>query len=367
MKQVGYCQLNIKHQAFELAIEFNILSAGIRGLFGPSGCGKTSILRALAGLDFHPNSSFTLNHNVLQDGDLFKPAELRKVGLVFQDLALFPHLNVRQNLQFAERRNQHESRIQLQDVIQVLGIESLLERMPSRLSGGEKQRVAIARTLMSQPELLLLDEPMSALDNHNKMQLIPYLRKIHQMFAVPMIVVSHDLTVITNLCDQLLMINNTNYQYHESVHQAMLTDDSGQFSSRQMVAVFDTKIMDKDSAYGLCTVQTRSGLSFIINGDFAVGQGMRLNIHAKDVALSLSAPNDSSVLNVLAGEVVKIKQGDAFDCLVTVKVGNEMLLALIAKKSATLLKLKTNQKVYLQVKAHAINLSGHKAQLLAKR
>ncbi len=359
MNKAGDCQLKLKRKSFKLDIEFVIPAAGIMGLFGESGCGKTSVLRALAGLDFHQGSRFTLNGVELQNKQLFIPAENRQVGLVFQDLNLFPHLTVLKNFQYAQKRNQRTDKIQLVEVLKVLDIESLLQRMPVDLSGGEKQRVAVARTLITQPELLLLDEPMSALDYSNKMRLIPYLREVHQAFNIPMIVVSHDLDVVTQLCDQLLTINQGVCQSHESVHQAMLSNDSGQFNNHQLVSVFDTHVVAHEIEFGLSHVKTPSGTELMINGIMDVKQTIRLTINAHDVALSLSAPNDSSILNVLAGTVIDIKAGQAFDRLVTVRVGDDLLMCLVSKKSAVTLELNVAQKVYLQIKTNAIILSGY--------
>jgi len=358
MKIAGQCQFKIKRQKFEFQINFDVPQLGIMGIFGASGCGKTSLLRAMAGLDFHQGSYFSLQGVVLQNADIFIPVEQRNVGLVFQDFALFPHLNVLQNIQFAATRNRTGNKIQLAQVLRVLAIESLLERMPDELSGGEKQRVAIARSLMAQPGLLLLDEPMSALDDNNKMRLITYLRQVHQTFKVPMIVVSHDLDVVTQLCDQLLIIKQDSYQFHESVHQAMLSNDSAQFNSHQLVSVLDAQVMNHETAYGLSLVQTTNGTQLTINGLIEKQQTVRLTIHAHDVALSLSAPSDSSILNVMEGTVVNIKEGQACDCLVTVKVGQDLMMCLVSKKSAVTLGLKPAQKVYLQVKTHAINSAG---------
>lgn len=356
MNIAGQCQFKIKRKLFELDIKFVLPQTAVIGIYGESGCGKTSLLRAMAGLDLHQGSNFTLNGVVLQNDDLFIPAEQRKVGLVFQDLALFPHLNVLQNIQYAETRNPINNKIQQSEVLRVLAIESLLERMPNQLSGGEQQRIAIARSLMAQPELLLLDEPMSALDQANKMRLIPYLKHVHQTFNIPMVVVSHDLDVVTQLCDQLLAINQGDYQYHDSVHQAMLSNESEQFTFQQLVSIIDTRVIAHDVAYGLSTVQSTTGTEFTINGVIDLEQTVRLRINAHDVALSLSAPADSSILNVLAGIVVSIKVGLAFESLVTVQVGEDMLMCLVSKKSVSVLNLIPAKMVYLQIKTNAIGL-----------
>lgn len=359
MKFLNHCHFHIKRGSFKLDIEFDLPDSSIMAVYGASGSGKTSLLRAMAGLDFHPNSVFNLNGVELQNNEVFIPAEQRQVALVFQDLALFPHLNVEQNIRYPIERNLNKGKNNYQDIIDTLDIHSLQQRMPAELSGGEQQRVAIARALMSQPQLLLLDEAMSALDQNNKFKIIAYLKKIHQQFNLPMIVVSHDLQVVTQLCDQLLMIDGGSYQFHNSIHQAMLSHDSSVFTNQQLLAVFDAQVVANDEAFGLSTVITSQGTKFLVNGLFNKQQPVRLNIHAKDVSLSLTAPQDSSILNVLTGKIVSINEGLAFECLVTIQVDKDLMMSLISKKSGSKLDLKIDQTVFLQIKTNAINSGGN--------
>lgn len=358
MNSLGHCDFQIRRGSFNLEIKFELPAIGIMAIYGASGLGKTSLLRAMAGLDFHPGSVFKLNAVELQNHHTFKPAEQRSVALVFQDLALFPHLNVQQNIRYASKRIDASGQLKYADVIEILDIEALQHRMPNELSGGEQQRVAIARALMSQPQLLLLDEAMSALDLNNKINLIRYLRKIHHQFDIPMVVVSHDLEVVTQLCDHMLMIDETGYQYHDSIHQAMLSHDSNAFNAQQLLAVFDAHVVAIDQSFGLSTVATSGGTPFTVNGLFALQQTVRLNIHAKDVSISLATPSQSSILNVLAGQVNGVEFIQDFECLVTVQVGGDAIMSLISKKSAIHLNLTVGQHVFLQIKTNAIHSNG---------
>jgi molybdate transport system ATP-binding protein len=354
MKKLGYCQFRIRRDSYQLDIEFDLPATGIMAIYGVSGCGKTSILRAMAGLDHHAESEFSLNGIELQNHEVFVAASQRQVALVFQDLALFPHLNVEQNIRYAIKRNANNGPFEYQEIIEVLDIQQLQQRMPTALSGGEQQRVAIARALMSQPQLLLLDEAMSALDRNNKLSIIAYLRKIHQKYELPIIAVSHDLETVTQLCDQLLIIDNTSYQYHDSINQAMLSDQFSTFRAAEMTTVLDAQVTAKEDEFGLSSVKTKNGTGFLINGLIDLQQIVRLNIHAKDISVSLQAPQQSSVLNVLVAKVVEVRAASEFECLVVVQVGADQLMCLVSKKSATQLNLQVSQDIYIQIKTNAI-------------
>ncbi len=172
-----------------------------------------------------------------------------------------------------------------------------------------------------------------------------------------MIVVSHDLQVMTQLCDQLLTINQGTSIYYKTVHQAMLSNHSELFDNHQLVTVLNARVMGHDRTFGLTQVETSSAISITINGTIERSQVVRLVINAHDVAMSLSAPEDSSILNVLAGVVIDLKPNQAHDCLVTIQVGDEAMMSLVSKKSISKLGIKPATKVYLQIKTNAIRVS----------
>ena len=181
--------------AFRLDAAFTVPATGVTALFGPSGCGKTSVLRAIAGLYRIEAGHCIIAGDVWQDGASFRPAHQRPIGYVFQEASLFAHLSVRRNLLFGAPRNESGS-IALDDVVPLLGLENLLGRSPQHLSGGERQRVAIGRALLSQPKLLLMDEPLSALDRGTRDEVLPFLQRLHTSLRLPIIYVTHDMTEI---------------------------------------------------------------------------------------------------------------------------------------------------------------------------
>jgi molybdate transport system ATP-binding protein len=185
--------LTLSRRDFTLDVSLSLPARGVSALFGPSGCGKTTLLRALAGLE-RAHGRVALGSDVWQDDAQrrFVPTHRRPIGYVIQDAALFPHLDVRRNLDYGRQRIAvHERRIALDQVIDLLGIGHLLERRPDTLSGGERQRVAIARALATSPALLLMDEPLAALDARRKAEVLPYLDRLHAELGMPVLYVSH--------------------------------------------------------------------------------------------------------------------------------------------------------------------------------
>ncbi len=356
MKILGHCQIKIAREQFSLAVDFDFPKVGILGLFGASGCGKSSVLRAIAGLDRHPGSQIHINHQEMQSGSQFIPAEKRRVGLVFQDSLLFPHLNVMQNLQYADKRN-HSKTIGLQQVIDVFGLDRFIKNMPDQLSGGEQQRVALARALLSHPQLLLLDEPMASLDQPNKRKLLPYLRMIHDSFHVPMIYVSHQIDEVQALCDYLVVLDQGQVQFKGTMNEAMLAPHSPLSQAEQVSAVMDGQVVSLDEKFGLMQIKTTGGLKFEVKGRLNLKQKCRLVVAANDVSLSLCEPESTSVLNVFPGQVSELKPSGPHDQLVVVTIKQENLVARISNKSIQSMSLTTGAAVYAQVKTQAVQLN----------
>ena len=192
---------------FCLDVDLNIPSSGVTSLYGPSGCGKTTLIRAIAGLEHHAGGFLKVGDTTWQDNTIFLPPHRRPLGYVFQESSLFEHLSVQGNLEYGVKRiPRDERRVSLDSAIELLEIGHLLNRKPATLSGGERQRVAIARALAVSPELLLMDEPLAALDVSRKQEIIPYIESLHRELDIPMIHVSHLPEEVTRLADHMVLL-----------------------------------------------------------------------------------------------------------------------------------------------------------------
>jgi molybdate transport system ATP-binding protein len=213
-----HIKLQIPRDHFMLDVDFTIPNRGITALFGHSGSGKTTILRAIAGLERAKQGEIIVGEETWQSKTIFVPAHRRAVGYVFQNASLLPHLTVRENLNYALKRKHHsEDKVSMAQVIEWFGLSQLLARQPQGLSGGEQQRVALARALLIQPQLVLMDEPLSSLDQKSKQEILPYLMQLHENSSTPMIYVSHDWDEIRQLADTVVMLEAGRIQCQTTV------------------------------------------------------------------------------------------------------------------------------------------------------
>ena len=341
--------------AFSLDVALDLPGTGVTGLFGPSGCGKTTLLRCLAGLTHLPGGFLRVGADIWQDGRVFLPPHKRQIGYVFQDSRLFAHLSVLQNLRFGLRRS-GAKHIAEADVIGMLGLEPFLARYPARLSGGERQRVAIGRALLAQPRLMLLDEPLAALDRVAAHEILPKLRDIAVMFGVPVIHVAHDMAELERIADFLLLMRQDGRIAAAGLLAAMLTDLSLPIALRQEAAVvLELTAGAYDEAYGL-TPCTGPQLSLTVPGRLgAAGARIRLRIRASDVSLARERPAGSSILNILSARILQAETGTGPHINLVLEVGaGERLLCAITRKSWDVLGLRLGDDVFAQVKAVAL-------------
>ena len=215
---------------------FEVPGRGITALVGPSGAGKTTLLRCVAGLT-QVSGLVRVGAEVWQGEGRFLPPHRRAVGYVFQQPSLLPHLSVRRNLEFGLKRSSAPMRIGFDEVAALLGVERLLDRSPERLSGGEQQRVAIGRALLSQPELLLMDEPVSSLDPDSKAEILPYLERLHQTLSIPVIYVSHDRAEVARLADRVLAMREGSVAALESNQPTLEGLDRAQIERLALAAL----------------------------------------------------------------------------------------------------------------------------------
>lgn len=339
---------------FELETRLTLPVHGVTALFGPSGSGKSTLLRCIAGLSRPQRGQLSVNGEIWQDAKRFVPPHRRPVGMVFQDAALFPHLNVQQNLDFGARRTKSKAS-GTATLIELLGIGHLLARRTDTLSGGEKQRVAIARALFSAPQMLLLDEPLAALDAQRKSELLPYLDALHQELDIPVIYVSHAPEEVARLADHIVQLSNGRVVRSGAAIdtfpylQLPFTQEEGIFT------LLPATIELHDSYDHLTQVSIGAHRLWVRYIDKPVGSAVRLRLLARDISLSLDpGARESSILNTLRTEVVGMEETAPGRTLVKLSLNDgPLLLSRITTRSARALKLRLGQEIYAQIKGVA--------------
>lgn len=345
---------------FTLNFEFSVPARGVTALFGPSGCGKTTLLRCIAGLNRLPGATLSLNGETWQNGSRFLPTHKRPIGYVFQNPGLFAHLNVLKNLTYGMRRAgiKHRESAQLAELTRLMGIEHLLDREVHALSGGEKQRVAIARALLMNPRLLLMDEPLSALDQDNKNEIMPYLEQLHAQLDIPVLYVTHDRREVERLADQILLLKDGELLAQGEIGEMMTRPDLPFGRAQDAVTVLDGLVRHFDARYGLSTLQIEGGSLEVPDTLGPTGVYKRLRIAATDVSLAMNLDHTSTILNRLPAVIWKILPTDGPSLNVLLRIGNmgegSALLASVTRKSVEGMGLRPGQSVYAQIKGASL-------------
>jgi molybdate transport system ATP-binding protein len=347
---------------FTLDAGFCAPASGVTALFGPSGCGKTTVLRCIAGLLRVGDGHCAIDGEVWQDRDgVFLPTHRRPLGYVFQEASLFPHLSVRRNLLFgAPRRGEGPDRnnIAFDEVVDLLGVKPLLDRSPRNLSGGERQRVAIGRALLTQPKLLLMDEPLSALDRITKNEILPFLERLRDRLSLPVVYITHDLAEVERLADQIVLMEKGRVIAAGPLAEVQ-GDPSLPLARAPDAAVsLDGVIEAHDDRYGLLTLGVRGGKFTVPAPPARIGERRRIRVIAGDVSLAREPPGPSSILNVLPARIVSEKPADSDQLVVVVALGPDgdgaRLLSRVTRKSWEQLGLAAGTGVHAQVKAVAL-------------
>lgn len=345
-------QTKLVRDNFTLEIpELTLPTTGVTALFGRSGSGKSTLLRVLAGLENKAVGRIQFNDQVWQDGKEFMPAQARGVGVIFQDGALFPHMTVRQNLQFALARAPRS-----QDLVEVARrcrIDHKLGAPVPTLSGGEKQRVAIARALLSSPELLLLDEALSALDTATKKEILPFLEELKDSLNLPMIYVTHAPAEVERLADRVVFLQQGRVDKVETLAEALSRADSPLFADEGASSVLLAQVETLQAGDGLSCLCPSGSQCQLWLPEVAHAGNYRVRIMAKDVGLSLSPPQDSSLLNVLKVTIERIEVNEQ-SALLTLRLGGQTLFAQISLRSLRQLRLSAGMQVYALIKAMAL-------------
>jgi len=351
-------QLRLQKASFELNIDTVLPGSGIHGIFGASGSGKTTLLRCLAGLESQAVGRIEIGEERWLDSQrqLFVPTWKREVGYVFQEASLFPHLNVLGNLKFGlSRAKTPAAQVALNEAIDLLGLDRLLERHTSELSGGERQRVAIARALATRPKLLLLDEPLSAVDQSRKNDIYPWIEKLTSELKIPILLVTHAIEEIARLTQHLVILERGQVLCAGSTLDLMSSLDTPFDFGDQTSVLFKGQVLEISSEWNLAKIAFEQHGLWIENQNFSLHQMIKVRLLAKDVSLSLSKPQDTSIQNLLACKITGLDHAhSASQCLVQLQCGSSHLLAKITKKASIHLQLGVGMQLWAQVKSVAI-------------
>lgn len=331
-------QLNytLQRDKFCLDVDIKIPETGVTGVFGPSGSGKTTLLRCIAGLEATGDET---------------PVHQRRIGYVFQQPQLFPHMNVEANVRYGLKRSADKS-ANVDEIVRMLGVDALLARRPDSLSGGEAQRVAIARALCQSPRMILMDEPLSAVDETRKDRLLPYIDRLRDQGGVPIIYVSHDIDEICRLCDHLVVLDDGKAVANGDLHSVLGRTDLPQLGGANTGVVLDVAVDDYDPGFNITTL--RCGKERLLVPGKVEVDAVRVRIAANDVSLTPERPAATSILNVVQVTVAEVQPEDDATVLVSLEIGSGTLLSRITRKSSHLLGIKPGDKLYAQVKSVTI-------------
>jgi molybdate transport system ATP-binding protein len=339
---------------------FEVPSPGITVLFGPSGSGKSTIISAAAGLLRPDACRIVVDGKVLADTDtgVWLPPERRGVGLVFQDAKLFPHMSVMTNLRFGMRRAP-PGPVQFDEVVELLGIGTLLARKPNTLSGGERQRVAIGRALLAQPNLLLMDEPLASLDAPRKAEILPFLTRLKTALRLPVLYVTHAPDEVSRLADHLVLIEAGRVAACGPLWEIAARADLPFGQRDDAGAVLACAVAGHDSARGLTRLIAAGGTLWVPLMEAPEGAALRVRIPAREVILAAKAPEAISVQNVVRGRVLRIAEEPARrSVLVEVALAGGTLLSRVTPDAIMRLGLSPGSAVLALIKSTSIEVLG---------
>ena len=354
-------ELDVTRQlgTFALEARFSCETAGITAIFGRSGAGKTSLVNTLAGLLQPARGRILLRGQTLFDSQrgINLPPEKRRLGYVFQEGRLFPHLSVRRNLTYGYKRAPAAERpVGLDQVVALLGIEDLLERRPGALSGGEKQRVALGRALLANPRLLLMDEPLAALDQPRKEEILPFIEQLKDQLDLPIVYVSHSMQEIVRLADTLVLMSNGRIEAVGPLEEVTSRLDLRPLTGRyEAGAVLTTTVAGQDRTFGLTELRFAGGRLRVPHLGLPLGQQLRVRIRARDVSIALAPPENISILNIIPCVIKAIGEEKSPQIDLQLDAGGAAIWSRITARSRTALGLRPGLQVYALIKSVAID------------
>jgi len=341
---------------FELDVDLALPGRGITAISGPSGCGKTTLLRCMAGLQ-PACGEMRVGAEVWQTADRSRPVHQRPLAYVFQEAHLFPHLTVRRNLEFGYRRIPARQRqIGFEDAVHWLGLEALLERMPSGLSGGECQRVAIARALLTSPRLLLMDEPLSALDRASKQNILPYLEQLRDILAIPVIYVSHSGAEIARLADHLVLMEQGQVQAQGPLQEVLARSGQPLSPENEAGVVLEGYLCQWDERWQLAQFDFGEGRLWLPHPrPVQPHKRLRVQVLARDVSLALQENREQSIQNLLPARIEQIQtEVSPGTSLVRLHCGRTPFLSRLTTRAVHQLGLQPGRQVWMQIKTAAL-------------
>jgi molybdate transport system ATP-binding protein len=348
--------VRLPRAGFVLDADLSLPGSGITAVAGPSGSGKTTLLRCLAGLEQPAEARLVVDGATWEDtgSGVHLPTFRRPLGYVFQEASLFDHLDVEGNLQFGRRRAGHEGP-PLDALLQLLGIAGLLHRRPHELSGGERQRVAIARALATQPRILLLDEPLAALDAARRQEILPWLERLHDELRIPILYVTHSMDEVVRLADHLVLLDEGRVRASGPLAETLARVDLAGRPGEEPGALLHGTLAERDPRWQLAAVRFDGGMVWIPDPGFAIGHEVRVRVLARDVSLALVPPERSSVQNVLPCTVRAVGPGaHASQAVVQLACGGSVLLARITARAVDQLGIAPGVSLWAQVKSAAL-------------
>lgn len=349
-------RFRVARGGFVLDVDLVLPPRGVTAVFGPSGSGKTTLLRCVAGLERADDGRLVVNGETWQSGDRFLPTHRRPLGYVFQEASLFPHLDVKANMRYGMRRTPRaQRRVGWDEVVGLLGVGHLLDRYPDALSGGERQRVSLARALLASPRLLLMDEPLSALDHGRKREILPYLEKLHDELDIPVLYVSHSPDEVARLADHLVVLEAGRVLAQGPLAATLARVDLPITLGEDTGVVIDARVSRRDERWGLLEVEFAGGSLWTRDDGHQPGSHVRIRVLARDVSLALERQHDTSILNLMQGTVAELA-GDTHPALVLVRVdvGETPILCRLTRRSVAALDLAPGKPIWVQIKAVAV-------------
>lgn len=350
-------RFDLQFPDFTLATDLQLPERGVTALFGPSGSGKTTLLRCIAGLQ-RPDSGFLqVRGQVWQDSakGLFLPTYQRPLGYVFQEASLFPHLTARKNIEYGRKRTaQAANDAELAAIVAMLGIGHLLDKIPAQLSGGERQRVGIARTLVLKPQVLLMDEPLAALDAKRKQEILPFLEHLHHELDIPILYVTHSPQEVTRLADHLVVLEAGKVLASGKLQTVLTRLDLPLAQSHRASSVIQAEVFAYDVEFQLLQLRFSGGILSLPHVELPQGSLLRLRIYARDVSLHLQPQRLLETSQSLPAQILDLVDHSVGYTTISLQVGKDQLLAQLTRKAASLLDLGQGQTVYAEIKNAAI-------------